>query len=565
MFVLPTKDVASQLNQMGLLRPYGCPSRTSSAVPARQLSTGPTRRFSAPLRQSSAGPARSSNARSHSQGRDEDTCWRTRPRRRLEDGVGSQWPDSASREASSFSPPPSVLRDGTPLRSRSSRGREGFHFQGSEDYDTLAPMLPASQTLWEPEVFGSWGLEDFNIHDHEHEDYARRTSRIARESREESPPRIEDTRIGKGFSEFLKRGVAQAAPKKNIERTQMVPSKDGGFIATIQKGFEGIFGHLASSKEEVLKMRGPMPSPEYEAVPGDDIDQRVQYYARQLPPHLGDCLKIYRAAKGEYKIGTDEVHLAWQSKVNPPSIHNPNGSIVKEVFVFTTSKENVDRPNHDQKVPCEPLPFYLRHSANIAYDLQHGSKVTKVPESSRLSFAEETGTLLKDSDADAKFNAMNVAIQQAKKREQAAMEWRKRHANAVAASASSKDSNTKQGKGSENPEDVAQSPPHAPGVSTDAVNPLRTGPPLEEEPALPLPPPPLPLPLPPPLLAASAAAAPPFLGRGPIRGLDPPRLHLPAPGLANLAWGAPEVPILQPPILLNGMQRLQLGIVPLLG
>ena len=87
----------------------------------------------------------------------------------------------------------------------------------------------------------------------------------------------------------------------------------------------GIFGHLASSKEEVpfrrpiktgvkvLKMRGPMSANEYEAVPGDDLDLRVQYFARprisiqvvresrQIPEHLGEWLKIYRSARGEYE------------------------------------------------------------------------------------------------------------------------------------------------------------------------------------------------------------------------------------------------------------------------
>merc|ERR1719330_898160 len=132
--------------------------------------------------------------------------------------------------------------------------------------------------------------------------------------------RVDDTTIGKGFGEFLKRGVAQAAgPGKEEDRGELVPSKDGGFIATIQKGVEGIFGHLAASKEEVLRNRGPMIAPEYEAVPGDDIDQRVEYYAKQLSQHQGECLKIYRIERGKYKIGSDEVRLAWQQRINPPS------------------------------------------------------------------------------------------------------------------------------------------------------------------------------------------------------------------------------------------------------
>lgn len=258
-------------------------------------------------------------------------------------------------------------------------------------------------------------------------------------------PRVEDTLIGKGFGEFLKRGVAQAVPAKEEGRTEMVPSKDGGFIATIQKGFEGIFGHLANSKEEVLKKRGPMIAPEYEAVPGDDIDQRVEFYAKQLPKHQGECLNIYRVERARYKIGTDEVRLAWQQRINPPSNQAPAGSVSREVFVFTvddkkTANESAEssagvsratsnastaipRPGRSGQAPSEALPLFLRHSANIAYDLQFGNNgLSQVPEGSRLSFAEETGTLLENSDANAKWNAMNIATAQAKKREQYAKE-----------------------------------------------------------------------------------------------------------------------------------------------
>jgi len=262
-----------------------------------------------------------------------------------------------------------------------------------------------------------------------------------RGSRPESPKRVEDTMIGKGFGEFLKRGVAQASPKKEL--AEMVPSKDGGFISTIQKGFEGIFGHLATSKEEVLKMRGPMPASEYEAVPGDDLDQRMQLYARQIPRHLGGSLTIYRIARGEYKIGEDEVHLHWQSRCAPPSRENPGGSVLKEAFVTTAEDEK--RAQEEAKaaggkgrrgqkgqvepVHSEPLPLFLRHSANVAYDLQVGQNaVNCVPESSRLSFATQKGTLLQDSDADAKFSAMQLATEQARKRERAALEWRKNKA-----------------------------------------------------------------------------------------------------------------------------------------
>jgi len=231
-------------------------------------------------------------------------------------------------------------------------------------------------------------------------------------------PRIEDTQIGTGISEFLKRGVAQAAQKPVKERPEMLPSKDGGFIATIQQGFQGIFGHLASSKEEVLKMRGPMSALEYEAVPGDDIDQQVQHFARQIPEHLGEWLTIYRKARGEYEVSDEVVRMAWQSTVSKPTPQHPDGQILREVFVYVESEA-------EGATPGEPLHLFLRHSANVAYDLHFGSAMMKVPEGSRLSFAEETGTLLKDSDADSKYKAMLLASEQAQKREEAALQFRR--------------------------------------------------------------------------------------------------------------------------------------------
>lgn len=246
----------------------------------------------------------------------------------------------------------------------------------------------------------------------------------ARRTTEEGP-RNEDTQIGASISEFLRRGVAQAAPKPAAERPEMMPSKDGGFIATIQQGFQGIFGHLATSKEEVLKKRGPMSAVEYEAVPGDDLDQRVQFFARQIPEHLGEWLKIYRKARGEYEVSGEVVRMAWQSTVGPPTPEMPEGKILREVFVFAESETNSD-------VPAEPLHLYLRHSANVAYDLHFGSAMMKVPEQNRLSFAEEIGTLLKDSDADSKYKAMLLASEQALKRERAALSFRKKMDHEVA-------------------------------------------------------------------------------------------------------------------------------------
>lgn len=548
------------------------PIRQSSAGPLRQLSAGPTRQFSAPVRQSSAGPSRQARARSHAGVRMEDSPVR--------------WPEGPLHGPNAAPPwrDDPVFRCAGPQRSRTPRWRGGPCSGLAEDaapWDAAPWGPPASSQPSRASRPGSWGLDELGPQPGEGAGAeGERSFHNSQECREKSPPRIEDTAIGKGLSEFLKRGVAQAAPKKEAVRTEMVPSKDGGFIATIQKGFEGIFGHLAASKEEVLRKRGPMPAPEYEAVPGDDIDLRVQYYARQLPPHLGDCLKIYRVSKGEYEIGNDEVHLAWQSKVNPPNMQNPNGSIVKEVFVFTTSKENVDGPNHDgpDTIPCEPLPFYLRHSANVAYDLQYGSKVTKVPECSRLSFAEETGTLLKDGDADAKFNAMTVAIQQAKKREQAAMEWRKRNADGMASSAASRDCNDDVAKGWSSFDDpkgmaapalsersrcrgveaspaservrcrgVEASPPSENRAPLGAVDPQMavSSPSQDATPGLGQPP------------ATAEAAAAPVPTLGPIPGLDPPLLKLPPPpGPLPLSWGKPEVPVLHPPILLNSAPGL---------
>ncbi|CAE7775075.1 spin [Symbiodinium sp. CCMP2592] len=170
--------------------------------------------------------------------------------------------------------------------------------------------------------------------------------------------------------------------------------------------------------EAVLKMRGPMSALEYEAVPGDDIDQQVQHFARQIPEHLGEWLTIYRKARGEYEVSEEVVRMAWQSTVSKPTPQHPEGQILREVFVYVESEA-------EGATPGEPLHLFLRHSANVAYDLHFGSAMMKVPEGSRLSFAEETGTLLKDSDADSKYKAMLLASEQAQKREEAALQFRR--------------------------------------------------------------------------------------------------------------------------------------------
>eukprot|EP00929_Paragymnodinium_shiwhaense_P111423 TRINITY_DN7942_c0_g2_i1.p1 TRINITY_DN7942_c0_g2~~TRINITY_DN7942_c0_g2_i1.p1 ORF type:complete len:691 (-),score=148.96 TRINITY_DN7942_c0_g2_i1:132-2204(-) len=236
----------------------------------------------------------------------------------------------------------------------------------------------------------------------------------------------QDAQIGLGFAQQLKRGVAQAeaqaeeAPK----RAEMVPQKDGGFIATIQKGFEGLFGHLASSKEEVLKMRGPMPALEYEAVPGDDIDAKVQYFAQWLPEKIGGSLMIYRKAKGEYEIAGEEVFLRWHQWIRPDGVH------CREVFAVDANADfsapNNLAANPHNKGVFEPLPLYLLHSAGVAHNLKTGNAVTQVPELARLSFADVQGTNLIEAGSEERFTAMAMALKQAELREKHAQDYRKR-------------------------------------------------------------------------------------------------------------------------------------------
>jgi len=221
----------------------------------------------------------------------------------------------------------------------------------------------------------------------------------------------EDTVIGKGFTAAMKRGVAQAKPTPIHE--EMVPQKDGGFVATIQRGFEGLFGNPLT-KEEVLKRRGAVFASEYEAVPGDEIDQRVQFFARKLPEDVAGCLKIYRKAKGEYQINDELVNM------EPRYRQNQMGQTDKEIFVFWTTDDG-------EKSDPEPIGLYMSHAANVAYEVQQGGNViTQVPEHVRMSFHEEQGTSLRDGSADARFNAMEVAARQAAMREKAAVAWREK-------------------------------------------------------------------------------------------------------------------------------------------
>lgn len=222
-----------------------------------------------------------------------------------------------------------------------------------------------------------------------------------------------DTVIGKGFTAAMKRGVAQAKP--NALHEELVAQKDGGFISTIQRGFEGLFGK-PTSKEEVLRKRGAVWANEYEAVPGDEIDNRVQYFARMLPEDVSGCLKIFREQKGQYTINEEIVNMEVRFR------QNPQGQTDKEIFVFWTTEEG------EQSDP-EPLGLYLQHAANVAYEVKQGGNViTMVPEHARISFHEEVGTKLTDGSADARFNAMEVAARQAKMREEAANEWREKQA-----------------------------------------------------------------------------------------------------------------------------------------
>jgi hypothetical protein len=224
----------------------------------------------------------------------------------------------------------------------------------------------------------------------------------------------EDTVIGKGFTAAMKRGVAQAKPTPMHE--EMVPQKDGGFIATIQKGFEGLFGK-PTSKEEVLRKRGAVYANEYEAVPGDEIDQRVQFFARRLPEDVAGCLKIYRKTKGEYQINDEIVNMETRYR------QNPQGQTDREIFVFWTTEEG-------EQSDVEPLGLYLSHAANVAYEVKQGGNViTQVPEHIRMSFHEEKGTKLSSGSAEERFNAMEVAARQAEMREKAAMAWREKQNN----------------------------------------------------------------------------------------------------------------------------------------
>lgn len=223
-----------------------------------------------------------------------------------------------------------------------------------------------------------------------------------------------DTVIGRGFTAAMKRGVAQAKP--TLAREELQQQKDGGFISTIQRGFEGLFGR-PSSKEEVLRKRGAVFANEYEAVPGDEIDQKVQYFARRLPEDVAGCIKIFRDRKGEYQINDEIVNMQMKYR------QAPNGQTESEIFVSWET-------DHGEQSDFEPLPLYLQHAANVAFEVKQGGNViTQVPDHARMSFHDEVGTKLTDGSADARFNAMEVAARQAKMREEAAVEWRQKQKN----------------------------------------------------------------------------------------------------------------------------------------
>ncbi|CAK0894824.1 unnamed protein product, partial [Prorocentrum cordatum] len=229
-----------------------------------------------------------------------------------------------------------------------------------------------------------------------------------------SPACTQDTAIGAGLGALLRRTV-QGAPATGEEHTagQVLSGSGGGHVATFQRGAGGLPGHRTPFKEDLLRQRGPVPAPEYEAVPGDELDQRVQHLAVQLPGHLGECLRIWRVARGEYEIGADRVRLEWRSQ-QVPSGPRVQEVASREVFVVGGGEK-----------ASEPLPLYLRHTASVAYDLQFGGPLAKVPQRSRLSFAEQVGIPLAGSDGEAKFAAMAVATEQARLREKAAAEWQR--------------------------------------------------------------------------------------------------------------------------------------------
>jgi len=223
---------------------------------------------------------------------------------------------------------------------------------------------------------------------------------IPEEARPHPTGRDKDTVIGKGFTAQMQRGVKQHG--------------NTGFVAVIQRGFAGlgnIMGNQEESEEEEEELpSGPMAALDYEAFPGDPIDRHVEWYAHQLPKDMGSELIIERLQDGEYSVDGRRVHLKW----HPAS----NQREQPEVFVYGDELQ-------DAQAPVEPLKTFLQHSAAVCFSLKNkGSQVAHVPVMHRLSFPEAQASSLQDSDADARYNAMCIARDQAAAREKAAEQWR---------------------------------------------------------------------------------------------------------------------------------------------
>lgn len=248
-------------------------------------------------------------------------------------------------------------------------------------------------------------------------------------------PQPPDAVAGKGLAASMRRGVA-LAKEGGQDRADLAPHKDGGFISTIQRGFESFFGQRPLSKEEVLRMRGLTKACEYDAVPGDEIDQQVQHIAHSLPQHLGDCVKLFRVARGEYEL---ELSVSQPTEMLHLSFGPQEGTQWPQLFVQVVA----DRSSVATTQPTPPEVFseYLLHSANIAYSLEKGGNaVTQVPNHLRMSFADAPAMSLQQGSAEDRYAAMALATRQASMREQAAVEWTKRSkSNSRRQSAASED------------------------------------------------------------------------------------------------------------------------------
>mmetsp|Transcript_66968 Transcript_66968/g.160413 ORF Transcript_66968/g.160413 Transcript_66968/m.160413 type:complete len:422 (-) Transcript_66968:238-1503(-) len=251
-------------------------------------------------------------------------------------------------------------------------------------------------------------------------------SRPARSQPEEIvAPREQDVVIGRGFMQQMKRGLGGQSPKSNnmVDVEAVAASvENGGSVWTLQKGFEGIFGHLATSKEEVLRRRGPQMAIEYEAVPGDEIDQRVEFFSRKLKKEVAGGMSIFRISKGEYEIDGNRVHLEWGSR------KRANGTTGREIYVTPITESG------DDDVPDkarEPLAYYLGHAANVGHALRTGGgALSQVPDHVRMSF-NTPGVDIQNGDSTNRYTAMQLAAEQAKMREHMAQEWRSRNLNSV--------------------------------------------------------------------------------------------------------------------------------------